>query len=165
MNGDCLAITEGLRNELTEYGGLLHLFEQQQQALFERDADQVLQLSSAIEQQVLAMQDCRRRREQLVAAFALVSGRAANSTLRSLLPLFEATVQPLLEALINEVNVLIHRVRRVSHHNHTLLASAVESHQQVLRTLRPDAFTQTYTPAGRSRISVARRVPALRTAG
>ena len=165
VNEEWMLITESLREELGEYGKLLHLFEEQQLALFERNADNVLMLSTSIEQQVNVMHDCRRRREHLVASFALASGRPANSTLRSLLPLFETAVRPLVEALIKEVNVLIHRIRRVSHHNHTLLASAVESHQQTLRVLRPDAFTQVYSPNGRSRINVVRPATALRTAG
>jgi flagellar biosynthesis/type III secretory pathway chaperone len=165
MNNAWTPIADSLRNEIAEYGGLLHLFEQQQRRLFARDADGVLQLSADIEAQVRTLHDCRLVREEAVAAFALTNGQLASVTLRSLLPLFAVEVRPLLEALINEVNVLIHRIRRVSKHNNTLLARAIETHQQVLRQLRPDAFTSTYAPNGRMASAAVRPSPVLQAAG
>lgn len=165
MNQDWINLAEALRHEVADYGGLLHLFEKQQACLFERDAEGVLRLSAEIESQVHALNDRRRTREELVALFAGAHGQPVSSTLRSLLPHFSADVRPLIEALMNEINVLIHRVRRVSRHNHTLLARTVESHQETLRTLRPDAFTQTYSPTGRPSLSTARPTAALRAAG
>ena len=55
-------IAECLRQELADYGGLLHLFEVQQRSLFERNPDAVLQQSLAIEQQARSVADCRGRR-------------------------------------------------------------------------------------------------------
>lgn len=158
-------IADALRHEIAEYGGLLHLFEQQQQSLFARDADAVLRLSSEIEAHVQGLHEHRRNREALVAAFATEHAQAPTSTLRALLPLFVAEVRPLLEALISEINVLIHRVRRVSRHNHSLLSRALESQQQLLRTLRPDSFTQTYAADGRMAMSAPRAESAFRVAG
>ncbi len=165
MNSAWSSIADSLRNEIAEYGGLLHLFEKQQRQLFARDADAVLQLSTDIEAQVRMLHDYRRIREDAVAAFAIAHGEPPSVTLRSLLPHFAAEVRPLLEALINEVNLLIHRIRRVSRHNNSLLARAVETHQQVLRQLRPDAFTHTYAPNGRMTVGAVRTAPALQAAG
>ncbi|MBI2516352.1 MAG: flagellar export chaperone FlgN [Opitutae bacterium] len=166
MNPVWHSITEALRSEITEYGALLHLFEEQQQRLFARDPEAVLRLSTDIEAQVRILHDSRRRREELVSAYAVAHGHPAGATLRSLLPNFVAEVRPLLEAMITEVNVLIHRVRRVSRHNHTLLARSVDAQQQLLRQLKPDAFTQTYAPNGRvSMTTTARPSPALQAAG
>lgn len=158
-------IAECLRAEMAEYGGLLHLFEEQQRCLFERDADAVLGLASAIEAQARAVGDMRGRREQAVALFAQQHDRPANSSLRSMLSLVEADARPLLEALINEVNLLLHRVRRTSRHNHTLLARAVEVHQETLQLLRPNAFTKTYAPNGRVSVAAAHSASTLRVAG
>ena len=165
MNPSWTTLVEVLREELAGYGGLLHLFEQQQQFLFEREAEAVLRLSGEIEQQAEALQAVRRRREEIVAATARDSGEPASATLRSLLTYFPSDVRPLLEALIAEVNVLIHRVRRTSRHNRLLLARAVETHHQTLRVLRPDSFTQTYSPDGRSALGTVRPSPALQAAG
>ncbi len=158
-------IAECLRSELADYGGLLHLFEHQQRSLFGRDADAVLRFAHEIEQQALAVADSRCRRERAVAAFAEENGLPSTSTLRSLLPFFEEAARPLLEALIAEVNTLLHRVRRTSRHNHTLLSRAVEVQQETLQQLRPNAFTRTYSPGGRLAVAAAHPPSTLRAAG
>lgn len=158
-------IADCLRTELAEYGALLALFEEQQKNLFDRNAGEVLRLAHAIEAQAHTLHTCRRQREQEVARFALTHAQPANATLRSLLPHCEPAARPLLEALIDEVNHLLHRVRRVSRHNHTLLSRTVELHQETLRLARPDAFTQTYSPNGRVTLGSVQATPALQAAG
>jgi flagellar biosynthesis/type III secretory pathway chaperone len=159
------SIATSLREELAEYGGLLHLFDAQQRALFDRNAEAVLLQATAIEAQTRAVAEGRQRREKVVTAFALEHNRPANSTLRSLLPLVAAEARPLLEALIDEINRLLHRVRRTSRHNHSLLARAVEVHQETLQMLRPHAFTKTYSPSGRVAVAGADLAGKLRATG
>ena len=157
-------IAEHLRQELAEYGELLRLFEQQQQSLFARDADAVLRIGGQIEDQAHILQDCRRLREETVGLIAVAAGLPRSSTLRALLPHIENSAHPLLEALINEVNHLLLRVRRTSRHNHAMLSRTLELQQETLRQLRPDAFTKTYAATGR--VSLARNsASALRAAG
>ncbi len=165
MNTSWEMIADSLRQELADYGGLLHLFEQQQRSLFDRDPAAVMGLGAAIEVQARSIAVCRSRREQVVADFAAEHGHSRQSTLRSLLPLIEPNARPLLEALIDEVNALLHRVRRVSRHNHQLLARAVEVHQEVLQQLRPQSFTKTYSPSGAVAIAAATATPTLCAAG
>ncbi len=166
MNEPWTIIAESLRTEIAGFGGLLNLFEQQQQSLFARDTESVLLLSGEIEAHTRAMSDHRQRREQIVAEFALSQGQPARATLRSLLPFIAAEARPLIEALIAEVNVLIHRVRRLTRQNHTLLARTVEAQQELMRTLRPDAFQHTYSAAGRRTLTTAARTTgALQAAG
>lgn len=153
MNTSWQVIAEYLRDELADYGELLRLFEAQQRSLFNRETDEVLRYANEIEAQAQRLTDCRGKREQVVADFAQNHGRPANTSLRAMLPLIEADARPLLEALINEVNALLHRVRRTSRHNHTLLARTVELHQETLQLLRPTSFVKTYSPGGR--VSVA----------
>ena len=158
-------IAECLRAELADYGGLLHLFEAQQRSLFDRDADAVMRLASEIENQARCVAESRCRREQAVAAFAEEHSRPTTSSLRSMLPLIEADARPLLEALINEVNLLLHRVRRTSRHNHSMLARLVDMHRDTMQQLRPHAFTKTYSPAGRVSVAVAQPAGTLQAAG
>lgn len=159
-------IAECLRTELADYGDLLRLFEAQQRALFNRDANAVLHHATDIENQARSLGDSRGRRERAVTSFALENGRPGSSSLRSLLPLIDPDARPLLEALINEINALLMRVRRTSRHNHTLLSRAVEVHQETLQHLRPQAFTRTYSPAGRMSVTpAAAAVGTLRAAG
>ncbi len=158
-------IADRLREELADYGGLLRLFEEQQMALFDRDPDTVLRLAGEIETHARNLATTRTRRETAVADFAEQHGRPTTTSLRSMLPLIEPAAQPLIEALINEVNTLLHRVRRTSRHNHTLLSRAVETHQETLQHLRPNAFTKTYSPAGRVSVSSNHAAATLRAAG
>jgi flagellar biosynthesis/type III secretory pathway chaperone len=166
MNDTWTIIADALRAEIGGFGGLLNLFEQQQQRLFARDTDGVLHLSTEIENHTREMQAQRQRREQLVTEFARVHHQPANATLRSLLPFIAEEARPLIEALISDVNRLIHTVRRLSRQNHLLLARAVESHQELMRTLRPDTFQQTYSAAGQKSLKANIRTPgALQAAG
>jgi flagellar biosynthesis/type III secretory pathway chaperone len=141
-------ITECLRNELQEYGALLGLFEDQQANLLRRDADAVLALASSLEEQVRRAHDVRDHREQAVRQFASSIAEPEDSTLRQLIHHFPAEVHPLINALIDEINHLIHRVRRGARQNQVMLARTVEAHEEVLRLLRPDSFTKTYSPSG-----------------
>ncbi len=158
-------IAEALRQELAEYGELLRLFEQQQQSLFARDADAVLRIGGEIEGQARILQDCRTRREQAVSTFAKRVGQPGASTIRALLDYVEAEARPLLEALVNEVNHLLHRVRRTSRQNHAMLSRTLEIHQETLRQLRPDSFMKTYSSAGRVSVAATQATSALRVAG
>ena len=149
MNISWEFITECLRNELQEYGALLALFEEQQANLLRRDADQVAALAISIEEQARTTHTSRERREKCVQEFALKQGCSADSSLRQLLPHFPVEVQPLLGALIDEINHLIHRIRRDARHNQMLLSRAVEAHDEALRILMPDTFkARTYSARG-----------------
>lgn len=159
MNTAWETIAHCLRDELQEYGGLLGLFEEQQGALYRRDASAVLASVTTIEEQARLAAKKRLAREQIVREYAVALGRPADSTLRLLLPTFPDEVRPMLEALIDEVNRLVHRARRGARQNALLLQRAVEMHQEALRTLRPDSFTKTYSPHGQ--VSVAATLPSV----
>jgi len=158
-------IAECLRNEAAEYGRLLSLFSEQQSLIFKRDPENVLQLAHTIQEQVNVLDRARADRESRVRVFALAHGQEPAATLRSLLVWVPPEARPLFAALIAEINLLIHRVRRSSRLNHRLLSSMVECHQEVLRRLRPDAFTLTYAQNGRLAVGTLRRSPTIQTAG
>lgn len=159
MNNMWESIAQSLRDELQEYGGLLNLFEEQQVALFRRDSAGVLASVSLIEQQAQAAASKRQKREQLVRDFARSQGRPPISTLRSLLSCFPREVRPMLEALIDEVNRLVHRARRHARQNSILLQKAIEMHQEALRVLRPESFTKTYSARGQVSVAVSTAAP------
>ena len=158
-------LAERLRSEISEYGQLLSLFEEQQRLILRNAPESVLEASHGIEAQVQILNQQRRLREEAVAGFALDHGQPATATLRSLLVFLPTEARPLFQALITEINCLIHRVRRDSGRNHRLLQCVVECHQEVLRRLRPDAFTKTYARNGRVSLAAVRPVPAIEIAG
>ena len=165
MKNNWEPLAECLRSEVQEYGGLLHVFEDQQACVFRRDSERLLPLIEAVSEATRTAEAVRRRREMTASAFATERGLPAGATLRQLLPHVEPDARPLLEALIAEVNHLIHRLRRVTRQNQLLLARTVELQQTVLRQFQPEAFTQTYSPRGRVAIAATLPAPAYRAAG
>ncbi len=165
MNTAWETLADALRAEIAEYGSLLHLLEEQRRFIFQRDVGVVLQSTHSIQPQVDVLQECRERRERAMAEFASANGRAAHGTLRSLLPLVPAEGRPLLEALIAEVNRLVHRLRRAMRLNERLLLCTVECHQELLRRLWPSAFTKTYASNGRVAVTTLHRGATMQTAG
>ena len=158
-------IADCLRDEVQEYGDMLRLFEEQQECVFNRDPARLLQIIETTKDATQRAEDARRRREQCVSNFAAALGRAADVTLRSLLPSIDDEARPLLQALIDEVNRLIHRVRRVTRQNHLLLSRTVQLHQGLLRQFYPGAFTSTYSALGRLSVAPAAPLAAYRATG
>jgi flagellar biosynthesis/type III secretory pathway chaperone len=159
MNNAWELIAHCLRDELQEYGGLLGRFQEQQDALLRRDPAVVLGIVSCIEEQARSATLKRERRETVVREFALRCGKPADSTLRSLLGYFPAEVRPMLEALIDEVNRLVHRARRTARQNALMLQRAIDVHQEALRSLRPESFTKTYSPKGQVTLAKSASAP------
>jgi len=158
-------VAERLRREIAEYGQLLNLFEEQHQLILRNAPHRVLQSSHTIEAQIEVLGRERGLREETIAAFATGLGQSPSATLRSLLPFIEEMARPLFKALITDVNLLAHRVRRDSRRNQRLLQCVVECHREILRRLRPDAFTKTYAADGRISLAAVRSVPSIQTAG
>ncbi len=154
-------IAEHLRVEVAEYGALLHLFEEQQRLLFKRDAAGVVMTTTALDAQVHVLQECRLRREASVAAFASAHGEPPASTLRSLLPFVAREAQPLISALVADVNRLISKVRRASRQNRLFLSRTLENQQEIIRKFRPEAVTRTYSSMGRASYAAIGQVAAL----
>lgn len=145
---DTASLADLLRTELAAYGGLLAFFDRQQAALMKRDTAAIAEYSSAIERLAQETSRSRQARERHVAALAREHARPADSSLRRLLDLFPADQRPLLDALINEINRLLHVVRRRARQNHAILVRAVELRRELLATLRPDSLPRTYAPGG-----------------
>jgi hypothetical protein len=154
-----------LRQELVDYGALLGLYEEQQKALFARQPDTVLGLSGKIKDQVARVVVAREAREGVAARFAVAHQLAPNATIRELLTAIDKDAHPLFEALLSELNLLLHRVRRTHRQNHTLLSHTVTMHRETLQLLRPNSFTRTYSPKGKVSISAGRVASTLCAAG
>ena len=146
-------LVQHLRAELEAYGGLLALFAEQRQCLLQRDADAVLDLAGAIEARAQTATAQREERERCVRELSLTLGVSGERTLRALVPCFPEHVRPLVSALIDEINVLVHRLRRGARQNRELLARTLDVHQETLRFLRPASVVSTYSPGGRVNLS------------
>jgi flagellar biosynthesis/type III secretory pathway chaperone len=147
-------LIELLRSELEEYGGLLGLLDDQQAAIVARAPDRVLEINTAINDQMRTIQLRRESREAFVSGLAVKLNQLPTSTLRELLRFFRKPIQPLLEALIGEINSLVTRARRRAQQNQMLLARSIEVMQEVLHRLNPETMHKVYGADGRSLFGV-----------
>ncbi len=148
--GDWEPLVEILRNELQEYGGLFNLLGQQQDRIIERKPDAVLSLNDEIEVQTRTVGDLRGRRETFVDDLLARVGEEVPGTLRRLIPHLPDFVQPLVEALMTDINHMVRRNRHKARQNHLLLSRAVQLTEETLRVLQPENFTRTYGRSGRA---------------
>ena len=140
-----------LQNELQEYGGLLHLFDRQQKCIVHQDPTGFLDINVDVDEQIAKLSHCRLGREELVRQTALALGKSKDITLSALSHSFAAEHQPLLRALIDEINDLITRTQRRTRQNRMLLAQCVESARQLLTLSNPGAIPGTYGAHGQIR--------------
>ena len=138
-----------LRQEMAGYGSLLALFDEQQGHLWRREVDKVLETAAIIDQQVVESSQYREARESFLVAFARSQGQPGGSTLRQLLPFFPADERPMLEAFIDEINHLIHRVRRRARQNHAFMEKMLDLHRELVGGTTPGTAGTMYAPSGR----------------
>lgn len=155
MINDWQLLADALRKEVEEYGGLLNLFDQQQAALLRRDADSVLTAVGSIESQIKTIDQCRKDREAVARDCCAQIGQAIDLPLRTLVHHFAEPVQPLLNALIEEVNSLIIRAKRRAQQNQMLLSRSIEVTQQILQRLHPTGISKTYSAKGQVSVAVS----------
>jgi flagellar biosynthesis/type III secretory pathway chaperone len=140
-----------LQNELQEYGGLLHLFDRQQKCIVHQDPTGFLDINVDVDEQIAKLTYCRHAREDLVRRTAEALGKSGDITLSALSHSFAPEHQPLLRALIDEINDLITRTQRRTRQNRMLLAQCVESARQLLSLRNPGALPGTYGAHGQIR--------------
>ena len=142
-----------LQKELEEYGGLLHLFDRQQKCIIHQDPTGFLDINVDVDEQIAKLSQCRQNREDLVRRIAISLGKPGDITLAALSLCFMPEHQPLMKALIDEINDLITRTQRRTRQNRMLLAQCVESARQLLSVRNPGAMPGTYGAHGQIRTS------------
>ncbi len=142
-----------LREEVQEYGGLYNLLERQQNEIFNRDPDLVMETNGAVETHVEQMDILRQKRESMVREMAVRCQGDQEQTLKDLLPSFPEFVRPLLEALIDEVNAMVKRTRQKARQNYLLLSRTMEITHEALRRSEPSNYSKTYSRKGQVGVS------------
>lgn len=141
-------LIETLREELTQYGELLALLEQQQDLIVSRSAEGLLENLGAINAQVPVVAAARQRRDQLRKELAVAAGQSTTISFRQLITLIPKEYQPLLEALVDEINDLLMRSQQRLRQNHLLLSRSLDLMQQMIFSLFPSSGGQTYGQTG-----------------
>lgn len=143
------ALVAALRGELTQYGELLALLDQQQEQVMAREAEETLRLAAAINQQSGLVREARERREQCRRQLARAVGAGDEATLAEVLPRLPEEYQLLIQALLDENNRLLVRVQQRARQNHLLLARTVELMRKFIESLLPAGGTSVYDQSGR----------------
>jgi flagellar biosynthesis/type III secretory pathway chaperone len=110
-----------------------------------------LDINIDVDEQIAKLTHIREQREELVRQTAVAIGKPADITLSALTLTFQPEHQPLLRALIDEINDLITRTQRRTRQNRMLLAQCVESARQLLGVRNPGAMPGTYGAHGQIR--------------
>jgi len=141
-------MTRALRLEMQEYGGLLGLIEDQQDAILRGEPQQFLDLGAALNEQIALVGAHRACREKTVQAFARSSNQPENSTVSDLLAHMPLSGQGMIKALMDEINSLISRTQRRLRQNHLLLARCVTMAQQTVAMASGGEVVSTYGRGG-----------------
>jgi flagellar biosynthesis/type III secretory pathway chaperone len=134
-------LIDALREELEQYGELLALLDQQQEAALTRSSDEVLNTIAAVNAQSAVIQVARQHRDQCRLHLACALAQSDSTSLTVLLPLLPENYQPLVQALVQENNDLLHRVQQRARQNHLMLSRALELMQTLINTMAPSGPT------------------------
>jgi len=140
-------LISALREELTHYGEMLALLDQQQESAINRMADEMLMATIAIQKQAGAIQSARRDREQCQRTLARELCVIETSTFVEIIPLLPSDYRPLIKSLVDENNALLQNVQQRARQNHLVLSRSVELMQRFLGMLFPGE-TQVYNEQG-----------------
>ncbi len=137
-----------LREELIQYGELLSLLEQQQEMIVNRSADGLIQNLTSIHAQMADIAKTRNSREQCREELAESHGLEINIPIKEMYSAFPSEYQPLIEALVEEVNELLVKANQRLRQNHLLLSRSLEFLQKLIQSLFPTQAGQTYDQSG-----------------
>jgi hypothetical protein len=115
-------LVASLRSELEEYGGLVALFDDQQTAILDQDAERIVRLAQELERQIVTARERRKEREAVVAQLAPAPDGEKPAALADVVPLLRESVRPLVEALKSEIYRLVNETRKRSQQNQAMLS-------------------------------------------
>lgn len=146
-------LIEALRDELSQYGEMLALLDQQQETILHRRTADLLETTEAINSQGRLLQTVRRQREDRQRELAAESRPNEQASLGLLSSLAPAEYRPLIDALVRENNQLLLRIQQRVRQNHLLLNRAIELSERLISSLCPGSTT-VYNDAGGLRPAV-----------
>jgi flagellar biosynthesis/type III secretory pathway chaperone len=149
MNDLLHNLIEALREELKQYGEMLAVLEVQQQAVVQRQSNDLLQNVAHVNAQANVIAAVRHEREQHRRNVARMLGLDENATFAIMIPKLPADYRPLVQALVGENNALLVRIQQRARQNHLLLSHAVDLLRQLMNAIFPGGGPRTYDSSGR----------------
>ena len=150
MNEALNNLIAALREELTQYGELLALMQEQQELIINRAANDLLINLHEVNQQVEQIGACREQREAARRVLVQDLGGTEDTTFKQMTALLPEEYQPLLDALGEEINQLLQQIQKWVRQNHLLLKRSLDLMQKIMNTIFPtsSAAAQTYGRGG-----------------
>ncbi|MGF1449097.1 MAG: flagellar export chaperone FlgN [Opitutales bacterium] len=141
-------LVELLRSELEGYGALLALLNQQQSEILERRPEALTEQVVVVDEASERAARRRHEREDWVRACVLEAGLEEEASVHEWLPFCPVASRPLVEGLVDEINRTLDRSQQRARQNQILLARAIQTIEQIVRLIQPDAGTRTYSRKG-----------------
>jgi hypothetical protein len=141
-------LIDALREELKQYGEMLALLDQQQEAVVLHAADDVLDTVATISSQKEVIQSTREQREECQHELARLLDQPDDTALSRLILRLPEAYRPLVQALLEENNALLVRVQQRARQNHILLTRSMELMQGFVNSFLPACHTPTYNGSG-----------------
>ena len=150
MNEYLNNLIAALREEMTQYGELLALMQEQQELIINRSANELLINLHDVNQQVEKISTHREQREGARRALVQSVGGTEDTTFKQMTALLPEEYQPLLNALVEEINQLLQRIQTWVKQNHLLLKRSLDLMSKIMHTIFPtsNAAAKTYGRGG-----------------
>ena len=103
---DINRLIESLREEMTQYGELLALMQEQQALILSQQSRELLANSNEVNGQMVNIKTARQAREKARVALATHLGAPQETTIRQITGYLPEEYRPLLAALVDEINAL-----------------------------------------------------------
>jgi hypothetical protein len=141
-------LADMLRNEFSEYGGLLSLLQEQQQGIVKRDPMWLSERNMQIEQQALRANECRIQRERYVRELCIDMDLPQDTKLVDLLDYVPDMTRAMFEALLQVCKETAEKVKRMLSRNRMLLMRAQGVTQEMIQRIQPLGTTKGYNRQG-----------------
>ena len=139
MNEALNNLIAALREELTQYGELLALMQEQQELIINRSANELLINLHDVNQQVEKIATHREARETARRTLVQAIGGTEDTTFKQMTALLPEEYQPLLDALVEEINQMLQNIQRWLRQNHILLKRSLDLMQSIMKNMFPSA--------------------------
>ena len=139
MNEELNNLVNALREELTQYGEVLALMQEQQELIINRAANDLLINLNRVNEQMERVAIARNQRETCRQNLVAALGGAEDTTCRQMTEMLPPEVQPLLDALVQEINHMLQNIQRWLKQNHLLLKRSLDLMQTIMKNMFPSA--------------------------
>ena len=139
MNEELNNLITALREELTQYGEILALMQEQQQFIINRSANELLLNLNEVNEQLEKVAIARTERETCRRALMATLGGSEETTFRQMTEMLPPEVQPLLSALVEEINQLLQRIQKWLRQNHMLLKRSLDLMKEIMHGMFPSS--------------------------